>query len=199
MGRDKRNDQPTAGPQACARKPRLSLVETSVVEPEPSSSWFCGYCAAGPSAGAAVTPASRVCGRCGRGLLLETRSDAAPRRHEPFIVVDSRLAVQAVSRGAEQQLAIRGRDVIDRPVGDLLVAAEPERPIERQLPGLLARTVAGGDRPITACVRPRDTFGVRFAARIGACGPPRAALIVLLGALRKPHLRLVTDWDRAIE
>ena len=193
MGRDERNEQPTAGPQACARKPRLSLVQTSVVEPEPSSSWFCGYCGAGPTTGAPVTPASRVCGSCGRGLLLEARSDAAPRRGEPFIVVDSRLAVQAVSRGAEQLLAIRERDVIDLPVGDLLVAAEPEPPIERHLPGLLARTFAGGEGPITACVRLRDTFGVRFAARISACGPPRAALIVLPGVPRKPHLRLVTD------
>jgi hypothetical protein len=28
-------------------------------------------------------------------------------------------------------------------------------------------------------IRPRDEFGVRFRARIGPCGPPHAALLVL--------------------
>jgi hypothetical protein len=197
MGRDERNDQPTVGPQACARKPRLSLVPTAV-DPEPTGSWFCGYCGAGPKAGAAVTPGSRVCGSCGQGLLLEARSDAAPQRDEPFLVVDSKLTVQAVSRGAEKLLAIREQDVTNLPVGDLLVAAEPEAPLEAHLPSVVARAVADGEGPIAACVRPRGTFGVRFPARICACGPPRAALIVLRGgSLHRPHLRLVTD--RAME
>jgi hypothetical protein len=31
-------------------------------------------------------------------------------------------------------------------------------------------------------VRPRNTFGVRYWARIGPCGPPSAALVVLADA-----------------
>jgi hypothetical protein len=31
----------------------------------------------------------------------------------------------------------------------------------------------------TAVVRAPDEFGVRFRAQVGACGPPRAALLVL--------------------
>ena len=30
-----------------------------------------------------------------------------------------------------------------------------------------------------AVVRPPDEFGIRFRAQVGACGPPRAALLVL--------------------
>jgi hypothetical protein len=43
--------------------------------------------------------------------------------------------------------------------------------------------------PLHAFVRPANTFGVRVRARITACGPPRAALIVL--DRRAPQLRAV--------
>jgi hypothetical protein len=114
------------------------------------------------------------------------------------MVVDSRLTIQAVSRGAEKLLAVREQDVTGFPVADLLLAAEPEVSIEDQFPSVLARAVADGEGVITAFLRPRDTFGARFPARISACGPPRAVLIVLRPrSLRQPRLRLVTD--RAME
>jgi len=197
MRRDTREDQPVGAGRLPARRPRLSLVHTTA-GPEFTSSWFCGSCGAGPKAGAPVTPVNRVCGSCGQGLLLEARSDGAPRPDEAFLVVDSRLAVQAVSRGAEKLLAIREQDATDRPVGNLLLAAEPEAPSEKHFPSVLAHAIAGGEGVITACVRPHDMFGVRFPARISACGPPRAALIVLRGGfLQRSRLRLVRD--RAME
>jgi hypothetical protein len=198
MGSDVPKHQSVAAAQPCAPKPRLSLVHTTA-ELELTGSWFCGYCGVGPKAGAAVTPATRVCGSCGRGLLLEARSDASPRRDEAFLVVDSGLTVQAVSRCAEKLLAVREEDVAELPVGDLLVAAEPEAPIEERLPSVLAHAIADGERVMTVCVRPRDTFGVRFPARISVCGPPRAALIVLRrGGPQQPRLRLVNRASNGI-
>ena len=45
------------------------------------------------------------------------------------------------------------------------------------------------EQPIQVFVRPLNTFGVRMRARIAACGPPRATLILL----ETPQsLRLVT-------
>jgi hypothetical protein len=50
-------------------------------------------------------------------------------------------------------------------------------------------------------VRPKGTFGVRVRARITACGPPRAALIVFETTpetpSRRSHLRLVKAPTRA--
>ena len=44
---------------------------------------------------------------------------------------------------------------------------------------LLVDAASGSGEPRTAVVRPRSEFGVRFRARIGPCGPPHAALLVL--------------------
>jgi len=171
--------------QPSTAKPHLSLVQAGA-ETEFAGRWFCGRCGAGPSAGARLTPMGRVCRSCGRGLLLEARTDVAPRRGEPFLVVDSKLTVQAVSRGAEELLALREPDVTDLPVTGLLVAAGTD------LASMLARAAAGGEHVPTAIVRPRDTFGVRLPVRIGACGPPRAALIVFESRpAQGPRLRLV--------
>jgi hypothetical protein len=37
----------------------------------------------------------------------------------------------------------------------------------------------GEDEPRRVMVRPANVFGVRMPLRVGACGPPRAALLVL--------------------
>jgi exopolysaccharide biosynthesis polyprenyl glycosylphosphotransferase len=175
-----------------AAKPSLRLVH-GTAEPEPPGSWFCGYCGMAPADGAAPIPTMRVCDRCGHGLLLEACSDAAPQADEPFLVVDSRLRVQAVSRTAEKFLAVREEAVTDLPVADLLVSADADAQPEQCLTSLLARSAIDGDVDLeTTFVRPRDTFGVRLPARISVCGPPRAALIVFESRpTQPPRLRPV--------
>jgi hypothetical protein len=146
-----------------------------------------------PADGAAPIPTMRVCDRCCHGLLLEACSDAAPQADEPFLVVDSRLRVQAVSRTAEKFLAVREEAVTDLPVADLLVSADADAQPEQCLTSLLARSAIDGDVDLeTTFVRPRDTFGVRLPARISVCGPPRAALIVFESRpAQPPRLRPV--------
>jgi lipopolysaccharide/colanic/teichoic acid biosynthesis glycosyltransferase len=182
----------SAATQQPAAKPTLRLVH-GTAEPELLSSWFCGYCGVAPADGAAPIPTMRVCDDCGHGLLLEACSVAAPRADEPFLVVDSRLRVQAVSRSAEKFLAVREEVVADLPVADLLVSADADAQPEQCLASLLARAATAGEVDLeTAFVRPRDTFGVRLPARISVCGPPRAALIVFESRpAQPPRARLV--------
>src|ERR1700727_1309122 len=88
--------------------------------------WFCGHCAAPSPGGAAPPPTARVCTRCGLGLLLETREDAVPDPRDAFLVVDSQLLVQAMSREAQTLLGLAEEDAVDRPVSELLVPADAE-------------------------------------------------------------------------
>jgi len=57
------------------------------------------------------------------------------------------------------------------------------RQVQRLNPGVhvIARlTGARGDGEVHDVVlRPTDEYGIRYWARIGPCGPPRAALLVL--------------------
>ena len=109
---------------------------------------FCGHCGRPPEV-TEQQPSTRVCRRCGLGLVLQAPKGVAPQAGEPFLVVDSRLEVCALSRKAEDLLT------------SLVVAATNEEDSH------------------TVVVRPVGEFGVRYRARIGPCGPPKAALIVL--------------------
>jgi hypothetical protein len=168
--------------------PQLKLV--SAAETAPEWTWFCGHCAASTPADTAPAPYSRVCGRCGLGLLLETLSDAAPAAGEAFVVVDSSMLVQGLSRGAERMLGLSEELAVNRRVTDLLVVADsdPGQPsaFAESILGALASDTGAGH----AFVRPWNTFGVRMRVRIAPCGPPRAALLVLEST---PHLRAVGE------
>ncbi len=166
----------------------LKLVSGGRDTPE-TYRWFCGHCAAPSPGGAAPPPTARVCTRCGLGLLLETRDDAVPDPRDAFLVVDSRLLVQAMSREAQTLLGLAEEDAVDRPVSELLVPADAEG--ERSgLAAAIAEASAGDESDGRAYVRPWNTFGVRMRARIATCGPPRAALIVL-DTGRGPSLRAI--------
>ncbi len=138
---------------------------------------FCGHCGRAPSQESAER--SRVCGHCGLGLVLRAPADVAPRGGEPFLVVDATLSVCAVSAGAEELLGIEETSAVNRHVVDFLVPADANAPSAENLLVLLVEAASGPGAPRTAVVRPRDEFGVRFRARIGPCGPPHAALLVL--------------------
>jgi PAS domain-containing protein len=140
---------------------------------------FCGHCGVAPAPDAAQS--SRVCAHCGLGLVLQAPADVAPRSGEPFLVIDSSLSVCAVSAGAEQLLGVVETEAVNQHVADFLVPADVNASRADNLLALLVDAASGSGEPRTAVVRPRQEFGVRFRARIGPCGPPHAALLVLSG------------------
>jgi hypothetical protein len=160
-----------------ARRPRLRLVQTDPVEAV-DWTWFCGRCASRPSPGTVPAPSARVCRSCGLGVLLETRSDAVPAKGNAFVIADSALRVQAMSAPAERLLAMDEGLAVNRAIGDLLVQADVELARTSSFADLVVAALSG-EPPISANVRPWNTFGVRLHARIARCGPPPAALIVL--------------------
>ncbi|MBV9311514.1 MAG: exopolysaccharide biosynthesis polyprenyl glycosylphosphotransferase, partial [Solirubrobacterales bacterium] len=196
-----RDDKPPAPIALSSRQPQaldddrsLDLITERQDEPEAVPTWFCGYCGAPPATGTTPAPVARVCQECGQGLMLEVRSDVAPKRDEAFLVVDTKLRVQAVSNHAEKILDVEEEAVTDRPVAELLVGADSEHGEEQSLTDLLGRAARSNGELLATVVRPRSTFGVRLHARITSCGPPRASLIVLEPepetAPRRNHLRL---------
>jgi PAS domain-containing protein len=139
---------------------------------------FCGHCAMAPEP-ARHAPPSRVCGHCGLGLVLQATVDLAPRPDEPFLVIDTTLSVCAVSAAAEELLGIDETRAVNKHVADFLVPADANAPSAENLLALLVEVASGSGESRTTIVRPRQEFGVRFRARIGPCGPPHAALLVL--------------------
>ncbi len=170
-------------------RPALRLVG------EPSQTpieytWFCGHCAAPAPTSVPPAPSARVCDECGLGLLLETRRDLAPGPRDAYVVIDAQLRVQGVSRQAESLLGVTEEMTVDKPLTELLVPADAEAQGASRFAAAIAEALAGNDA-VRAVVRPWNTFGVRMRARIVACGPPRAALLVLDDS--PPRLRAVRD------
>jgi hypothetical protein len=170
-------------------KPALRLVAGGIQTVE--WSWFCGHCAAPAPADEPPAPTSRVCRSCGLGLLLETRREVVPCERDAFLVIDTALLVQAMSRRAQTLLAVCEEEAVNRPVAELLVPADAEVHGPASFAGAIAEAARGADEPVSATVRPWNTFGVRMRARIAPCGPPRATLIVLQ-APQDRRLRAVT-------
>ena len=139
---------------------------------------FCGHCGVPPAANV-ETHGSRVCSHCGLGLVLLAAADLAPRPGEPFLVIDSTLSVCAVSAHAEELLGTDETQAVNQHIADYLVPADANAGSAGNLLALLVDAASGSGEPRTAVVRPRQEFGVRFRARIGPCGPPHAALLVL--------------------
>ena len=101
----------------------------------------------GPSRGVQPPPPNaRVCGSCGLGLLLEARRMPSRADRDAFLVVDSLLLVQAMSRHAETFLGVTEEArSIDKPVAELLVPADAEARAGRRFAAALVE--AGRRRP----------------------------------------------------
>lgn len=160
-------------------RPALRLVSAPTEQEAPAPSIpFCSHCGARPAA-ASHSPNSRVCGTCGLGLILESGADIAPKAGDAFLVLDRSLSVCAVSQAAERLLATSEPDAVNRHITNLLMPADAEEDGGETLSLAVAWAARGGGATRTTKVRPANTFGIRLTARIGACGPPRAALLVL--------------------
>jgi hypothetical protein len=151
----------------------LRLVP-AVAEPQPQKS-FCGHCGQEPD----PDFEGRVCEGCGLGILLTANADAAPGPNDPFLIVDGSLCVCAVSRVAEQLLGVDETDAVNKHLSEFLVPADAEAAGADNLMDLVIHAASDDSQARPAVVRPPDEFGVRFRAHVGACGPPRAALLVL--------------------
>lgn len=163
-------------------RPALRLIAGALDDAPPIEwTWFCGHCAAPPPTATAPDPTARVCPSCGLGLLLEAPRDAVPSPRESFLVIDSALLVQAVSRRAEKLLVVREDTVVGRPVAELIVSADADSDRTTGLSFAVLDATGGEDNPCRVHVRPANTFGVRLRARVAPCGPPRASLLVLDG------------------
>jgi hypothetical protein len=136
---------------------------------------FCGHCGTRPE----LQTASRVCEHCGLGILLETSAEAAPDQGGAFLVLDSSMSVCAVSAAAEELLATRETDAVNRHVTELVVPADAEAQGPANLAVAVTWAARGGDDIRRTFVRPAKTFGVRLKATIASCNSPNAALIVL--------------------
>ena len=125
--------------------------------------------------------------------MLETRADIAPSHRDAFLVIDSSLLVQAMSWRAETLLGVTEESAVNHPVIQLLVPADAEAGRPARFAAALVEAAAGAsaDEPVSAFVRPWNTFGVRLRARVASCGPPRAALVVLEDQQARP-LRVVS-------
>jgi hypothetical protein len=160
-------------------RPALALVPPPAPEAAAAAPTvlFCGHCGAEPTAAEASSP-TRVCARCGLGLLLHCSADVAPAAGDAFLVIDDSLSVCAVSATAEKLLATLETDAVNHPITRLVVPADAEGNGGANLAAAIT-WAARGDRGVhRTVVRPANTFGVRTSARIAACGPPRAALLV---------------------
>jgi PAS domain-containing protein len=103
----------------------------------------------------------------------------APKATEPFVIIDGTLSLCAVSRTAERLLCISEPEVINRHVAEYLEPADAEALDGDELLQAIIAVAGGRVREHTVVVRPTGEYGVRYTARIGRCGPPSAALLVL--------------------
>jgi nitrogen-specific signal transduction histidine kinase len=110
---------------------------------------------------------------------MEASAELVPRPHEPFLIVDVALTVRALSAEAQQFLAVAEADVVERPVTELLTPADAEAATADAFATAIMHAAAGDDELHRLTVRPANVFGVRMPMRVGVCGPPRGALLVL--------------------
>ena len=162
-----------------ARESSLRVVRKG--GPSEPTKIFCGHCGRSPQTDG-EQQASRVCSKCGMGLLLQAPASSAPAQSDPFIVVDGSLTICALSRQAEKLLGISETEAVNRHVSDFLVPGDSENAGGQNLASLLSCAIRGEVPTGNVIVRPANTFGVRYWARVGPCGPPTAALLVLADA-----------------
>jgi DNA-directed RNA polymerase subunit RPC12/RpoP len=174
LDRNRTADANTMTPQLAVRRPPLRLVSSDAL----ASVLFCGHCGERFDDDE-NEPVARVCPSCSLGVLLHTREDLAPRPHDAFLIVDSSLSVQAMSERAETALGISESYAVNRHITELLIPGDSEASAAGSLAVAITHAAAGDDLGTRIAVRPSNTFGVRMLARIAACGPPRAALLVL--------------------
>ena len=160
-------------------RPVLSVLRRAA-PPEPWP-WFCGYCGASHPGTDPPPMIERVCVSCGFGLLVEAPGPIAPSPDDAFLVVNHELVIQSVGRRAEQLLNVGESFVVGRELTELLLPIDCERDGAGALSDAVFDAASGDPMPVITrlVLCPAHQPGLRLRARIGRCGPPRAALLVL--------------------
>jgi hypothetical protein len=156
-------------------RPSLHLVPAPA-EPAPEV-LFCGHCGEAPPTPMAAR--SRVCALCGLGVVISAREDVAPSPGGSFLVVDRQLKLCGLSRAAEDLLQVVEPAAVHRHINEFLEPADAEAAAADALVLSITESASGGAPVQSIFVRPTGEYGVRYAARVGSCGPPQGALIVL--------------------
>lgn len=154
-------------------RPNLQVLP-GLQESEPFVA-FCGHCAHQPEPREAGT---RVCTNCHLGLIVSAPADLVPTTREPFLLVDGRMQICAVSRRAEAVLGSAETEIVNRPVIELLSLADAELPGAESLATTIVHAARGDGTVKNLVLRPVEEWGIRWFTRVGPCGP-NAALIVL--------------------
>ena len=138
---------------------------------------FCGHCGQSPPTPMAAR--SRVCALCGLGVVISASADVAPKPGDSFVIVDRSLSLCALSRSAEKLLLVDEPDAVHRHISEFFEPADAEAGAPDELLRSIIAIAGGHAGSQTIVVRPTGEYGVRFAARVGPCGPPAGALLVL--------------------
>jgi hypothetical protein len=138
---------------------------------------FCSYCGYPPCGRRAR--ASADCAHCHFGNIVHTTPGAVPRCDEPFLIVDERLRVHALSLQAEAVLLAADADGFGAPLASYLIADDGCDPYGAQLTLRLTFAVGGRSVPGPLKLRTASEPELRFTGRVSSCGPPAGALLVL--------------------
>jgi hypothetical protein len=140
---------------------------------------FCTHCAVlfdAPTAPTGTPNRGRVCARCGLGVVLTCSSATLAAPGAAFLVVTSDLRVSAASQPAEEILAIVDGS-FGRPLLSLLTSPEGVSELAR----VVVRAANGTLAPSTLAVEAAssEVAAGPLEARVGGCGNPPAALVVI--------------------
>ena len=136
---------------------------------------FCTHCAtveARTPAPPEQPLAGRVCTSCGLGVMLHCVEEAMPKAGSALLVVRRDGTISAASAAVEALVDTPADDLIGRPIASLLLAPRHREELERRVD-----QAAGGRQLVTTLAVVAE--GTPLMARIGSCGEPRAALVVL--------------------
>jgi hypothetical protein len=148
--------------------------------PHPSraqlSERFCSYCGYPPGSKWPERP-DRGCARCGIGSIVRAPARMAPHPGDPFLIVDDRFVVRAVSRSAEALLLTDRQTASGARLDSLLVADAGEPCVA--LMQLIKLAAAGSPPPGNLDLSTVRPPAIRVQGRLRSSLLPAGALIVL--------------------
>jgi hypothetical protein len=118
----------------------------------------------------------RVCSNCGLGMVLTCSRDLLERPGGAFLVVTTDLLVSAASEAAEDLLD-SGQGLHGRPLLSVLTTPSGVSELARRVVRAATGDRSVAEMPVTAAAKKLN--GISLVARIGRCGFPPAALVVV--------------------
>ena len=126
--------------------------------------------------------------------LLRARSEAGA--DDPFLIIDSRLAVKEISAAARRALGVEEGDAIGRPIVELMVPADAQAQGSVDLVSAIARAASNGDEGSGFVLSPANTHGVRFRLAIAPGGAQQGTLVCLRQADHQEQAESGRAWTQ---